>query len=37
MASYTGKFIWYDVMTTDMKAAEKFYTSVVGWTAKDAE
>jgi len=36
MASYTGKFIWYDVMTTDMKAAEKFYTSVVGWTAKDA-
>lgn len=36
MASYTGKFIWYDVMTTDMKAAEKFYTSVIGWTAKDA-
>jgi predicted enzyme related to lactoylglutathione lyase len=23
-------------MTTDVKAAEKFYTSVVGWTAKDA-
>jgi uncharacterized protein len=28
-------FVWYDVMTNDMKATESFYTKVVGWTAKD--
>jgi predicted enzyme related to lactoylglutathione lyase len=31
-----GKFVWYDVMTTDCKAAESFYRHVVGWTAKDS-
>jgi uncharacterized protein len=31
-----NKFVWYDVMTDDMKVAESFYTQVVGWTAKDA-
>ena len=31
-----GKFVWYDVMTTDTKAAEKFYTKVIGWDAKDS-
>jgi uncharacterized protein len=36
MATATGKFVWYDVMTTDCKAAETFYTSVFGWTARDA-
>src|SRR5579863_8666094 len=36
MANTVGKFIWYDVMTTDMKAAETFYCNVIGWTAKDA-
>jgi predicted enzyme related to lactoylglutathione lyase len=29
-------FVWYELMTTDMKAAEAFYTRVVGWTAEDA-
>jgi predicted enzyme related to lactoylglutathione lyase len=24
-------FIWYDVMTTDVEAAEAFYSKVVGW------
>jgi predicted enzyme related to lactoylglutathione lyase len=27
-----GKVLWYELLTTDMKAAEKFYTAVVGWT-----
>ena len=29
-----GSFFWYDVMTTDTKAAEKFYCDVVGWGAQ---
>jgi predicted enzyme related to lactoylglutathione lyase len=32
----TPAFMWYELMTTDVKAAEAFYTKVVGWTAKDA-
>ena len=31
-----GKFFWYDIMTTDMKASEKFYADVVGWGARDS-
>ncbi len=31
-----GNFVWYELMTTDAKAAEGFYTAVVGWSAKDA-
>ena len=27
-----GRPIWYELLTTDLKAAEKFYTTVVGWT-----
>ncbi|HUO02079.1 MAG TPA: VOC family protein [Rhizomicrobium sp.] len=30
-----SSFFWYDVMTTDTKAAQKFYCDVVGWTAED--
>lgn len=29
-------FVWYDLMTTDAKAAEAFYSGVVGWRAQDA-
>jgi uncharacterized protein len=36
MATSQGKFVWYDLMTTDMEAAEAFYSDVVGWEAKDA-
>ena len=36
MASAHGKFIWYDVMTTDTKAAEVFYRDVMGWTVQDS-
>lgn len=27
-----GRFVWYDLVTTDPEAAEKFYGSVIGWT-----
>jgi predicted enzyme related to lactoylglutathione lyase len=36
MSKMQGKFVWYDVMATDTKAAEKFYSDVVGWDAKDS-
>ena len=26
-----GQFFWYDIMTTDTKAAARFYSAVVGW------
>jgi predicted enzyme related to lactoylglutathione lyase len=29
-----GRPIWYELMTTDMKAAESFYKTVVGWTTE---
>jgi predicted enzyme related to lactoylglutathione lyase len=28
-----GRPLWYELMTTDMKAAETFYKAVVGWQA----
>ena len=34
-ANMHGSFFWYDVMTTDTKAAAKFYGDVVGWGAQD--
>jgi len=30
----TKSFFWYELMTSDMKAAETFYTKVVGWRAE---
>jgi uncharacterized protein len=27
-----GRLLWYELMTSDLKAAEAFYTNVVGWT-----
>jgi predicted enzyme related to lactoylglutathione lyase len=36
MTTQQGKFVWYDVMTSDSKAAESFYRSVIGWDAKDS-
>ena len=29
-------FFWYDVMTTDTKAAARFYGDAVGWTVQDS-
>ena len=31
MPAPRGNFIWYDLMTTDVDAAQKFYGDVVGW------
>lgn len=31
MASAHGKFVWYELLTTDPKAAESFYGKVFGW------
>ena len=28
-----GRPLWYELMTTDMKAAQAFYNAVVGWTS----
>ncbi|MGH6835015.1 MAG: VOC family protein [Methylocella sp.] len=36
MSATLGKFVWYDLMTSDTKAAESFYRSVIGWDAKDS-
>ena len=36
MAPTPAKFVWYDLMTTDMRSAQSFYGKVVGWTAQDA-
>jgi uncharacterized protein len=30
--SVLGRPLWYELMTTDLAAAETFYTKVVGWT-----
>lgn len=31
-----GKFIWYELMTTDTDEAASFYGAVIGWTCRDA-
>lgn len=31
-----GKFCWYELMTPDVPAAERFYASVVGWSMRDS-
>jgi uncharacterized protein len=34
MATSPRPFVWYELMTTDMEAAEAFYRAVIGWNAK---
>ena len=36
MADMNGYFVWYELMTTDVAAAKRFYGNVVGWTTEDA-
>jgi len=36
-ATLLGRPLWYELMTTDMKAAEAFYRTVVGWTTTPFE
>jgi uncharacterized protein len=35
MIDSQGRFVWYELMTTDMEAAKAFYTKVVGWGTQD--
>jgi uncharacterized protein len=36
MTNSHGRFVWYELTTTDVKAAKAFYAEVVGWDARDA-
>jgi uncharacterized protein len=33
VSTLLGRPVWYELMTTDTAAAEKFYRNVVGWTS----
>ena len=35
MADFHGRFLWYELMTTDVEAAKAFYADVVGWGTQD--
>ncbi|MBV8754074.1 MAG: VOC family protein [Hyphomicrobiales bacterium] len=35
MNDQNGRFIWYELQTTDLRAAGAFYTKVMGWGAWD--
>jgi len=35
MANAASRFVWYELMTTDMEAAKRFYTKIVGWGTQD--
>jgi predicted enzyme related to lactoylglutathione lyase len=34
-AALRGRFVWYDLMTSDVAAATAFYTKVAGWGTQD--
>jgi len=36
VVSSRGRFVWYELLTTDVAAATTFYTRVMGWGAWDA-
>ena len=36
MVDRYASFAWYELLTTDMAAAETFYGSILGWTAREA-
>ncbi len=36
MVDQPGRFVWYELLTTDMPSAAAFYAEVVGWAVKDA-
>jgi len=35
MSKFDGRFVWYELMTSDPEGAKAFYSAVVGWTMKD--
>ena len=34
MSNASGRFVWYDLMTTDVDGAKKFYGKVAGWSTQ---
>jgi predicted enzyme related to lactoylglutathione lyase len=32
-----GRFVWHDLVTTDLAAAKKFYGGLLGWTFEDVD
>jgi uncharacterized protein len=36
MSDDDGRFVWYELLTTDMPAANAFYGNVFGWQTQDA-
>ncbi|MDH3732730.1 MAG: VOC family protein [Gemmatimonadota bacterium] len=32
MSDHRGRFLWYELMTTDVEAAKSFYSAVTGWS-----
>ena len=36
MVNSHGRFVWYELMTTDVEAAKAFYTEVMGWDSWEA-
>lgn len=36
MVNSHGRFVWYELMTTDVEIARAFYASVVGWGTRNA-
>jgi uncharacterized protein len=36
MVDDPAAFVWYELLTTDLPAAQSFYGKVVGWTTQDA-
>lgn len=35
MSDFNGRFVWYELLTTDAAAAKTFYGDVIGWGAQD--
>jgi len=35
MKNMHGRFVWYELVTTELKAAKSFYAHVVGWNVRD--
>jgi len=36
MSSFFGKFVWFELLTSDATAAKAFYSAVIGWEFKDS-
>ncbi|MGE0310815.1 MAG: hypothetical protein AB7P21_04225 [Lautropia sp.] len=36
MSDFKGKHVWFELNTTDLKAAEALYASVADWVPRDA-